>query len=273
MYKWLKDTSGTGFLRFGQAPNKRVQDGNKLYWLCEDCEQLFSRWETAFAREVFYPLSSEVTDRAAYGHWLLKFCVSVSWRVLNYFLEEADLDHFPGDLRKSSARAHQVWQEFLRGEREHPGRHEQHLLPLASIGRFSHGELPPNINQYFLRTVEMDAVHTKSSAFVFAKLGRFAIMGFIEMPRPREWQGTKVHVRQGFVGGTDFVLPRTFGEYLFNRPRTMAQRWRQVSAKQWQKIGESYNADPARGAASESFRALDDDVRLFGEGAFMDDGE
>jgi hypothetical protein len=53
----------------------------------------------------------------------------------------------------------------------------------------------------------------------------------------------------------------------------MAQRWTQVSAKQWQKIEESYNAHPARAATSESFLALDDDVRLFGERAFMDDGK
>jgi hypothetical protein len=192
---------------------------------------------------------------------------------LNFTLEEADLNNFSDDLRKSLIVAHRVWREFLRGQREHPGRHEQHLLPLASIRRFSDGELPPNINQYFLRTVEIALHEEQHGAFVFAKLGRFAVVGFIEMPRPREWQGTKVHVRQGFVGGADLVVPMAFGEYLVNRARRMAQHWGQVSDKQWQKIAQSYNADLERAARSESFRALDDDVRLFGERAFSDHGK
>ncbi len=29
VYRWLKDSSGTGYLRFGPEPNKRVQDGYK----------------------------------------------------------------------------------------------------------------------------------------------------------------------------------------------------------------------------------------------------
>ncbi len=29
-FKWLKKTSSTGFLRFAEVPNKRVQDGFKL---------------------------------------------------------------------------------------------------------------------------------------------------------------------------------------------------------------------------------------------------
>jgi len=29
VYRWLKDLSGTGFLRFGKNPNRREQDGLK----------------------------------------------------------------------------------------------------------------------------------------------------------------------------------------------------------------------------------------------------
>ncbi|MDQ6987940.1 MAG: hypothetical protein Q9M25_09070, partial [Mariprofundaceae bacterium] len=44
VYKWLKETSGTGFFRFGMEPNKRVQDGHKFYWLCKECEGRFNEW-------------------------------------------------------------------------------------------------------------------------------------------------------------------------------------------------------------------------------------
>jgi hypothetical protein len=46
VYRWMKETSATGYLRFGQQPNVRVQDGLKLHLLCGDCEQRFNQWET-----------------------------------------------------------------------------------------------------------------------------------------------------------------------------------------------------------------------------------
>src|SRR3989338_2133962 len=49
IYRWLKETSGTGFLRFGQTPNKRVQDGLKDYLLCSSCEGLFQKLYTKSA--------------------------------------------------------------------------------------------------------------------------------------------------------------------------------------------------------------------------------
>jgi hypothetical protein len=43
VYRWLKNSSGTGFLRFGPKINQRVQDGIKDYFLCESCEWLADR--------------------------------------------------------------------------------------------------------------------------------------------------------------------------------------------------------------------------------------
>jgi hypothetical protein len=48
-----------------------------------------------------------------YSSWLLKFCVSVSWRVLTLLIEEADLNHFPEELKTAAERAHTTWKGFL----------------------------------------------------------------------------------------------------------------------------------------------------------------
>jgi hypothetical protein len=54
-YRWLRRRSGTGHIRHTDNPNRRVQDGPKLKWLCDDCEGLFGKFETAFATNVFHP--------------------------------------------------------------------------------------------------------------------------------------------------------------------------------------------------------------------------
>ena len=78
----------TGFIRFGTAPNLRSQDGQKGHYLCDSCEQLFNSWETDFANLVFHPLNEGGAHSFNYGPWMLKFAVSVSWRVLTYFINK-----------------------------------------------------------------------------------------------------------------------------------------------------------------------------------------
>jgi hypothetical protein len=44
--KWLKQSSATGHMRGAVDPNVRKQDLPKFRLLCEECEELFSGWET-----------------------------------------------------------------------------------------------------------------------------------------------------------------------------------------------------------------------------------
>jgi hypothetical protein len=55
VYRWMKDTSATGYVRSSQQPNVRAQDGVKVHLLCGDCEARLNQWETEFARRIFYP--------------------------------------------------------------------------------------------------------------------------------------------------------------------------------------------------------------------------
>lgn len=82
-FRWLRGHH-EGYLRHTQEPNKRVQDGLKLPFLCKQCEGHLNQFETDFANELFYPLNSDEVERVRFGAWLLKFCVSISWRVLRY---------------------------------------------------------------------------------------------------------------------------------------------------------------------------------------------
>lgn len=268
VYKWLKETSGTGFLRFGVEPNKRAQDGLKFYWLCKECEGRFSEWETPFANQIFHPMNDGTVEDVSYGPWLLKFCTSVSWRVLNLFLEQDNMSHFPENLRACALRTQGVWRDYLLDKSQNPNRNEQHFLPLDAIESFTHRNMPTNINRYILRSVDMDAVCGGESAFVYSKLGKFIIVGFIEVPYRNQWVGTKVHVKRGVVGPSSYTLPMQFGDYLMDRAASADNVQENMSEKQKRKIEDSYGKDIDRAAKSESFRAMHQDVKLFGNKVF-----
>jgi hypothetical protein len=73
VYKWLKDNSATGYLRFGKNPNKRSQDGFKENMLCRNCEDIFNKWETEFATNIFHPFAANTSGSYEYKIWFATF--------------------------------------------------------------------------------------------------------------------------------------------------------------------------------------------------------
>ena len=270
VFRWMKETSATGYLRFAQQPNLRVQDGLKLHLLCRDCEGRFNYWETEFANKIFHPMTQGRAARACYGPWLLLFCASVSWRVLVYCIDGQHLGHVPIALLPSVERAEVIWREFLLGHRPRPERHEQHILPLPSgvVESYTHSEMPTNINRYLFRTPDMCIASTDRDVFAYSKLGPFLILGFIAMPRSKQWVETRVNVHGGAIGPRKYVMPKPFDEFIIERANRAATLNERISEKQTGKIREAILNSPERAAQSDSIRAMGHDVNLFGSRAF-----
>jgi hypothetical protein len=266
--KWLKDTSGGGLLRFGENPNKRVQDGYKYYWMCDECEGRLNKWETEFANKIFYPLNSGEVKEVIYDSYLLKFCVSISWRVLNFFLKEKNISHFPDNFKKSAENAFNVWKNFLLDKQAHPEDYEQHFLLMDGIKNFTGSGMPTNINRYILRVIDFDAVCGRNSAFIYSKLQRFIVLGFIEMPFARKWSGTKIHVKHGRVGPEKYEIPALFINYFMEQARKMAELQSSLSENQNKKTEDTFRKNIDIIPNSETFKAMSYDVKLFGEDAF-----
>lgn len=269
VFKWLKDTSATGFFRPGINPNKRTQDGAKQYLLCDDCEQLFGGWEKKFKDSIFLPLSLGESNRFLYRSWLLKFAVSISWRVLS-FGHIQGLSHLSTMYLNREKEALEVWREFLLDERPHPDKYQQHILPMDLIENHNDPNMPTNINSYILRSVDMDVAWFKKRAFVYSKMCRIIILGFIDEAQPNNWKGTKIHVHKGIVGETlEYRIPGNFIAYLKGRASKVRSSHEGISEKQWDKIEQTYSKNMDRAMESETLKATDQDVKMFGDKAFI----
>lgn len=266
VFKWLKKG---GPIRHSANINQRVQDGLKFEWLCASCEARFNVWETQFAKHVFHPLTNNA-DTAHYSDWLLKFCASLSWRSLLHAREQNLLTHFSIDRLAQVDEALKVWGEFLRGERPHPTGFEQHLLPLGAVESAPGMRLPPNINRYFLRTVQLDAICSRSISLVFSKLGSIAVIGFIHVPKPKQWIGTKIKVRGGTLRPREYVLPAQFGKYLVDKASDLWKETARISDVQRQKVDAHVRANLDQFARSEVFKTILLDAEMFGRAAFHD---
>ena len=270
--RWLKDSSATGYLRASPAINRRSQDGLKAPLLCADCEGQFSQWESEVAKRIFYPFNKDRPKLLAYGPWLLKFAVSVSWRSLTHYIDATSRSEYSEEGLQLIEKALRAWREFLLDRGPHPGPFEQHMMLLDSIESASSlRNLPPNMNRFMIRGTHMNLVYSQGQpAFMFTKMGRIALFGFIGIAYPRRWKGTKIHVREGYVGG-DISVPSQLLEYLAECARKAHEQYSSISPRQQEVIAEALRRNPDRAAASETFEAMDHDIRLFGKTAFLED--
>lgn len=270
VYRWIKESSVTGHLRFGETVNMRVQDGIKAHLLCVDCEQLFGLWENAFAQEMFMPLHENGATNS-YGSWLLKFSVSISWRVLMYFKECRDLNHLSEDLLRSADRTLNIWREFLLDKRPHPYKCEQHMLPFRGlVADKSDPELPKNFNRYISRSVDIDVACSKTRAYVYAKMCRILLIGFIEMDHRERWRDTKIHVKSGTLEKQHYRIPDDVRNFVYYKANKLREIQRTMSTRQWDKIDQDYHNNLNKFSSSEMINAITQDFILFGDDAFDD---
>lgn len=266
VYDWLKRTSATGHIRMSGNPNLRVQDGYKPKLLCGSCEQRFNTWETPVAAQVFVPIHEGGATRVRYDSSLLKFSVSVSWRVLTAHLLAGAWQDAPPKIQAATATALKTWHEVLNGHREHPGRFEQHIWPADLIeSATAPGKLPPRMNEYLVRAVDMDIVHNGQRGFAFAKMGRLMLFGMIGDDSVMGWHGTRIHVREGVLGADRYEIPMGVLEYLTDRVRESSKRMGSISPRQREVIDRTFRKDLDRFAGSELFTAMQRDVEMFGE--------
>jgi hypothetical protein len=162
----------------------------------------------------------------------------------------------------------EAWADLMLGNVPHLGRFEQHFLPLDVFEEPSRQGMPANINRYILRTIDLDAVRNPTTAFVLCKMGKFFVLGFVDVQFPKHWIGTKVHVRDGLVGRSNYTLPRQFGEYVRNEAEPYATIYNRISTAQCEKIEKTMWKDIDRVAKSGSFNAMKYDVNSFGQEAF-----
>jgi hypothetical protein len=270
-FRWLK-SGGAGHIRHTGSINRRIQDGAIEKLLCAKCEALFNTWETKFSNHIFNPYCYDgKLPSISYGDWLLKFCVSVSWRSLNYMRRKTEFTHYSDTQKQLADRASEIWAEFLLGKRKNPQQFEQHVIPFGPIRAIGEINFPPNINRYLLRMIEIDAGANSSAAFIFSKLGPLGLLGFVDLQKPEQWSGSKIRLRGGRIHPRNYTLPRQFGDYLGSRAKRVWDAQANTSPAQKEKIKATFLKNIDAFATSQLREAIEFDLSLFGDAALNKD--
>ena len=262
VFDWLKRTSSTGFLRLLSSINRRVQDGHTDQMLCASCENLFSGWEKEFAETVFKPFHDTETEVVDYSAWMLKFAVSIVWRVL-VVSRQLGLNNYSTHQLSMVDSALETWREFLIADSTAPRLPNIRLLLLDPAVNTSLPNVPEDLNRYFMRAVETDVCKSLTGMFVYAKMCRITLIGFVNMPESHNVLGLPIQLGHGQIDRrSSQTITEDVFDYMMRRVQHMTKIESTISGKQRRNIDSSIDSNPESYLTSETHDALVKDIVL-----------
>ncbi|MBU2986804.1 hypothetical protein KO528_15675 [Saccharophagus degradans] len=268
--KWVKKTSITGYLREHNEVAKRQQDIAKEYWLCGECEDKFSIWETKFANKVFFPFVDKNEPVANYDSWMSKFCASLSWRTLTFIrsknIENGSYNKDPSYVQAvDNAKTHLA--KYLLNEVDNLNQYEQHLYPLEKIESTTEHGLPPNINRYFLRTMAMDIIGNDKDIFIVTKIPSFVLLGCVKFKELSKIRSSRIALKKGQISPREYYWPDGFANYMIEQATEVSKIYESIPEKHHERIEEFLIKNPEKAVNSKLFEAFLHDYERFGDKA------
>ena len=173
-YNVVKKKSITGIMRQAADPNKGVQDGLKIPLLCENCEELFSKYETFFSNNIYiqtvnndgeFQFNSR-DDNISY------FLLSIAWRVMKYVREKDDTT-FTDTENVKIDEIIEKWRNLLYTEKMSEIREiQQFIIPTKKLKFFKNIEMRIHDN-VMMDFKTFDEKDTFKFAFTFVEVPYF----------------------------------------------------------------------------------------------------
>lgn len=193
VFRRIVQKSVTGFLRNAFNPNQRIQDGDKQYLLCGECEDLFNKSETLFANKVFHPFKKGNLIEFEYDSWLNYFIASVNWRNLNLDILDFKKDNsLPKDVLQNLITKEKELKDFLLGLSTNLT--ENHIFFFDDIKTTDQVIAEDNPHTFFRHSSFGYTVvcHDYKSSYVVSNLSGILICTILEKANIEKWDNTLV---------------------------------------------------------------------------------
>ena len=270
--------SVTGKLRESENVNRRVQDGEKVYLLCRECENRFSKLEGPASRAFD---AGTIAHGATSNGDFVRFLVSILWR--GGVVRSADLQNAHPRYAPALATALQTWKDVLEGNRADFGGHAVWFVLLdadlaRAVDRFMKSEATdgrgaaPVLNRYLINFfgTEVAVFGDEGAALVWAKTTSWLIAGVLAAPADPAAASVEVSLAGGTFPAAGHPVPAIILAGLGLQSWQYLQRASEMSAEQRQKIKDEWKRNAGKVAGSDQTRALQADLAMFGDAAFVD---
>lgn len=194
----LKKTS-VGSIRNTDNPNMVVQDSEKHYMLCGQCEDLFSENETYFANQLFHSYLEKEKIVFDYDERLFYFLTSVSWRSLYLDLLDFVENNVVGiDALEELIRSEKIMKEYLLHKRNDIGKIENHIFffddvrEIESGGKWNIENLRPHATFHRGLTSYTFCYESEGTYGTITNMMGIVVLTFYRLGKDERWENTKI---------------------------------------------------------------------------------
>lgn len=196
----IKKRSFTKKLRNVSNPEQSVQDLDKDYFLCKECEGLFSTREGLFMQKVLQPFRNNRNKQFEYDSWLNYFITSVSWRSMYHDAQDKELalrNGFSESHFQKIQSAEKEMREYLLNQSSSMKNIENHLIFLDEELLIGNSR-KMRYSQYCNAAMGYLKVNFKSNAlYVFHILAGVLILTIIKKDPSDKYRNTYVKSNKG----------------------------------------------------------------------------
>ncbi len=191
----LKGTS-IGNIRNYENPNKIIQDLEKHYLLCHDCEELFSAAERWFANNIFYPRLKNEEVNFDYDEHLHYFISSLSWRSL--YLDIINFvtgDEITIDALECLIKSESVLKSYLRRKRNDIENIEHHIFFFDRIKNVTGQNADEFLRQPHVTVNRSVTSYTHccgNTYFTISNLMGIVLVTFYHKSEKEQWINTRI---------------------------------------------------------------------------------
>lgn len=249
VFKHLKKSGASPFLRGYENPDERIQDYNEKL-LCPDCEHHLNKFESPFAGYIYHPYQREDSTLFRHDDWLHRFQISVNWRLIHSDLSE--WENLPGHQREAVKDARDIWHDIiLNDESVHKDPFAHHMILLSDLElQTDPSELPDRWEFYRDRAIDATVIHGAGTHY-YVKLPKIAFITCIQPPCVDGFNNTEIE-ESGRIR-TPQRIPLDIEKFLVQRGTLVLERT--ASEQSQEKILERMLENPEQTLESSSFRA------------------
>lgn len=230
----LKKTS-VGNIRNLEDPNKTVQDIEKHYLLCHDCEEFFSASERWFASNLFYPWKKNQKIEFEYNSYLHYFVTSLSWRslfldIMNY-VKSGDVDIQKLQIMIESEK---IMKEYLLNKRNHIAYIENHIFffeRIKEVGGNCDDSFYLNPHVTIHRSTTSYTHYSDDTVFTVSNLMGIITVTIYEKGIKEIWHGTKIERENGRLIAANQKITSVIGAEF--------QYWMKQAQEQQEKMSDT----------------------------------
>src|SRR5205807_1268433 len=232
-----------------ETSEERVQDLPTEPLLCSDCEERFSKLESYFANEIFFPFQDKKVRSFEYDDRLSAFVVSLSWRTLKTSYD--GMKEEAPTLLSHVDKAESEWRKHLLQERKGTEPYQNHLFFMPTKYR---GASPAKFEWYVLRAVDTTLAGNENRIFAYTKFPWMIFVSSIQPVILEGWDGTEVK-HQGKISDQQLVRDEDFWSFLASRA-TFIDESPGPSPKRIERVIKAVSKDPWRFLDSDTFETM-----------------